>query len=226
VVKADLGVRIDVGGERIWFVDRHGNKLSGTIAAAAFAELLLRASDHNQARTLAVMINQPQLFDQIAARHGAQVRRTKIDPQALMESMNDDSTILAMSGAGEFIVPSFHRLIDAIFPIAKMLELLALQQTKLEQVIDTLPAYYLAQKRVPCPWEHKGTVMRLLNEQYKDRISDQVDGIKIRLDDREWALIVPESDEPVFSIYAEAASADTAAMLVDRYARVVDGLRA
>ena len=226
VVKADLGVRIDVGGERIWFVDRHGNKLSGTVAAAAFAELLLRASDHNQARTLAVMINQPQLFEEIAARHGAQVRRTKIDPQALMESMNDDSALLAMSGAGEFIVPSFHRLIDAIFPIAKMLELLALQRTKLEEVINTLPAYYTAQKRVPCPWEQKGTVMRLLNEQYKDRIGDQVDGIKIRLDDREWALIVPESDEPVFSIYAEAASADTAAMLVDRYARVVDGLRA
>ena len=140
--------------------------------------------------------------------------------------MNDDSALLAMSGAGEFIVPSFHRLIDAIFPIAKMLELLALQRTKLEEVINTLPAYYTAQKRVPCPWEQKGTVMRLLNEQYKDRIGDQVDGIKIRLDDREWALIVPESDEPVFSIYAEAASADTAAMLVDRYARVVDGLRA
>jgi mannose-1-phosphate guanylyltransferase/phosphomannomutase len=226
VVKADLGVRIDVGGERIWFVDRYGNKLSGTIAAAAFAELFLRASDHTQARTLAVMINQPQLFEEIAARHGAQVRRTKIDPQALMESMNDESTILAMSGAGEFIVPSFHRLIDAIFPIAKMLELLALQQTKLEEVINILPAYYTAQKRVPCPWEQKGTVMRLLNEQYKDRISDQVDGIKIRLDDREWALIVPESDEPVFSIYTEAASADAAAILVDRYARVVDGLRA
>ncbi len=225
-VKADLGLRIDVGGERVWFVDSHGNKLPGTTSAAAFAELALRASDRNQPRTIAVMINQPQLFDAIATRHGAQIRRTKIDAQGLMDAATGQDVILALSGAGEFIVPSFHRLIDALFPVAKMLEFLATLKTTLDEVIAALPPYHVAQKRVPCPWEQKGAVMRMLNEQYKDRIIDQADGLKIRLDDLEWVLIVPESDEPVFSIYTEAASPDAAAMLIDRYARVIEGLRA
>lgn len=227
-VKANWGLRLDVGGERVWLVDRHGNRLPGTTTAAAFAELMLRASEPSPPRTIAVMINQSRIFDEIAARHGAQVRRTRIDPQGLMEAMADPSIVLALSGAGEFIVPSFHRLIDAMFPIAKMLELLAMQKTTMDDVMATLPPYHVATKRVACPWEQKGTVMRLLNEQYKDSISDQVDGLKIRLDDREWVLLVPESDEPVFTIYAESASPDAerAAMLVDRYTRVIEGLRA
>jgi mannose-1-phosphate guanylyltransferase/phosphomannomutase len=225
-VKADLGLRIDVGGERVWFVDRHGNKLSGTVSAAAFAELALRASDHNQPRTLAVMVNQPSLFDEIAERHGARVRRTKIEPQALMEAMADPEVTLALSGAGEFINPSFHRLVDGMFPVAKLLEFLATQKVTFEDVINTLPPYHVAQRRVSCPWEQKGKVMRLLNEQYKDHIKDQVDGLKISLGEREWVLIVPESDEPIFMIYAEGSSPDSADLLIDRYTRVIEGLRA
>ncbi|MBI5031496.1 MAG: NTP transferase domain-containing protein [Chloroflexi bacterium] len=225
-VKADFGLRIDVGGERVWFVDRYGNKLSGTLLAAAFAELALRASDKSKPRTLAVMVNQPSLFDEIAARHGAQVRRTKIEPQALMEAMSDPNVILALSGAGEFIDPSFHRLVDGMFPVAKMLEFLATQNVTLADVIKTLPPYYMATRQVSCPWEQKGMVMRLLNEQYKDHIKDQVDGLKISLGERDWVLIVPESDEPVFSVYAESSEPGSADFLIDRYTRVIEGLRA
>lgn len=224
-VKADLGVRLDVGGERVWFVDRHGNRVHNTAAAAAFAELLLRSLDHQRPRTIAVMINQSQIFDEIAARHGVQIRRTRIDNQGLMDAMTDPTVVLAMSGAGEFIVPSFHRLVDAMFPVAKMLELMAIQKTTLEQIVAALPSYHVVQKRVLCPWEEKGTVMRMLIEQYKDRITDQADGIRIRLNENEWMLVVPESDQPNFGIYAESTSEENALMLVERYARVIEGLR-
>ena len=225
-VKADLGVRLDVSGERVWWVDGQGQKLSGTTAAAAFLELALRAQPDSATRTIAVMANQPQLFDEIAARYGAQVRRTKIDPQALMAEVAGDDTLLALSGAGEFIVPSFHRLIDAMFPVAKMLEFLALQQTTLVDVASALPSYHVAQRQVPCAWDQKGTVMRLLNEQYKDSIVEQVDGIRIRSGERELALIVPAADEPVFYIYTEGATDEAAATLADRYVRLIEGLRA
>ena len=225
-VHADLGVRLDVSGERVWLVDSQGRKLSGTTTAAAFLELALRSQPGVAPRTVAVMANQPQLFDEIAGRHGAQIRRTKIDPQALMAAISGDDVELALSGAGEFIVPSFHRLLDAIFPVAKMLEYLALQRTTLIDVVESLPAYHVAQRVVPCAWDQKGTVMRLLNEQYKNSIVEQVDGIRIQLADREWALIVPEADEPVFSIFTESRSDDAAAALADRYVRVIEGLRA
>jgi mannose-1-phosphate guanylyltransferase / phosphomannomutase len=224
-VHADLGVRLDVSGERVWFVDGKGRKLLGTTTAAAFLELALRAPSDAAARTVAVMANQPQLFDEIAGRHGAQIQRTKIDPQALMAAIWGNDAVLALSGAGEFIVPSFHHLLDAIFPVAKMLEYLATQRTTLSDVVESLPAYHVAQRVVPCAWDQKGTVMRLLNEQYKDSIVEQVDGVRIWLADHEWALVVPQSDEPVFYIFTEGPSDDAATALADRYVRVIEGLR-
>ncbi len=220
-MKADLGLRLDVGGERVWMVDGTGRKLSGTTTAAAFMELTLRTQPGN----VAVMANQPLVFEQIAARHGTTVQRVKIDPQALMSAATQENIVLVMSGAGEFIAPSFHRLIDAMFPVAKLLEYLAIHKTTLAEVVNALPPYHVVAKRVPCPWEQKGTVMRLLNEQYKDRITEHVEGMRIQLAEREWALIVPEADEPVFYIFAEGSSDENATMLVDRYARVIEGLR-
>ena len=220
-MKADFGLRLDVGGERVWMVDGNGRKLSGTATAAAFMELALRA----ESGAVAVMANQPQVFEQIATAHGASVRRVKIDPQALMASAANGDLVLAVSGAGEFILPKFHRLIDAMFPVVKLLEFLATQKTSLADVVNALPPYHVALRRVACPWEEKGKVMRVLNEQYKDRITEQVDGVRIQLGEHEWALIVPESDEPVFYIFAEGTSDDNATMHVDRYVRVIEGLR-
>lgn len=224
-VGADFGLRLDVGGERVWIVDRGGRKLSGTEIAAAYAELALRSSDHSRPRTVAVMINQSEIFDEIAARHGAQIRRTSIDPQALMTAMADESVILALSGAGEFIVPSFHKLIDAMFPVAKLIEYLAVDKTTLTDVVANLPRFYTAQRAVDCPWERKGTVMRLLNEQFRDKIADQVDGVKIRLGEREWALFIPEPDQPVFEIYTESSSQESADALAEHYAHVIEEIR-
>ncbi len=210
----------------MWLVDNTGQKLSGTQTAAAFLELALRSTSGGESpRTVAVMVNQPHLFEEIAARHHASIKRTPIDVQALMTATLDPQVMLAMSGAGEFILPAFHRLIDAMYPLGKLLELLAKEKTRLGDVVATLPEYHMATRRVACPWDKKGLVMRLLNEQYRDQIVEQVDGVKIQLDEADWVLVVPESDEAVFTVVAEAGSPENAAALADRYVRVIEGMR-
>lgn len=223
-IGASLGVRFDVGGERMWLVDAAGQKLSQTTAAAVFLDLILR--DQPPGRSVAVMVNQSEIFDAICAQHDAAVRRVAIDPQALMSAMADPDVVLAFSGAGEFIVPSFHKLIDALYPIAKLLELLARYHVSLSEVAASLPTAFTATTRVDCPWNKKGTVMRLLNEQFKDQISERVDGVKVRLGVRAWVLFIPEPDQPTFTIYTESESQDAANDLVARYAALITGMQA
>jgi len=67
--------------------------------------------------------------------------------------------------------------------------------------------------------------MRLLNQQYKDRRADLIDGVKILLAEGEWVLILPDPDYPKFHVHAEAGSDGEADALVDRYVRIVEGLR-
>lgn len=83
----------------------------------------------------------------------------------------------------------------------------------------------MAQSEVTCPWEAKGKVMRLLNQQYKERLAEQIDGVKIMLGDEEWVLVLPDADNPLFHVFAQASSDEQASGLVQRYRRIVESFQ-
>lgn len=218
-LQADMGVRLDVGGEKIFVVDDRGNVLPGTTALAALSTLALAA---NEGGTIAVPINQPRIFEEIAAQYNGQVIRTKVDAMELMQVATRPNVVLVGDGEGSVAFPAFQPGLDGLFAIAKTLELLATQNVKLSEVVRRLPRYFTAHRKVTCPWEKKGQIMRVLNERYRVGESQVVDGIQIDLSGREWVLILPDPDHPVFHLYAESSSADQAQALLDKYARVVE----
>jgi mannose-1-phosphate guanylyltransferase/phosphomannomutase len=218
----NLGVRLDVGGEKLFLVNHRGEPVPGTIASAAMADLALKA---NPGSTIVVPVNMPGMFEEIAAKHGSTVLRCKMGAQALMQIAEQEGVIMATDGVGNFCFPEFHPAIDGLIATAELLEYLATQQTSLASVVDGLPSFHLAQKEVSCPWEAKGTVMRLLNQQYRDRRAELIDGIKIVLGENEWVLVLPDPDYPRFHVYAEARTTPEAEDLAARYVRIVEGLQ-
>ncbi|MDD3825580.1 MAG: mannose-1-phosphate guanyltransferase [Anaerolineae bacterium] len=222
VLDAQLGVRLDVGGEKIFLVDHHGQYVPETAAAGAMAELALRSSPGG---TIVVPVHMPSLFDRVAAAHGGHVLRSKVDSHDLMNAAAREGVILAADGGGNYIFPEFQPAIDGLMATVKLLEFLARQQTSLADVVASLPPYHMSHSVVSCPWEAKGRVMRLLNQQYKDRRAELIDGIKILLGEDEWVLILPDPDFPRFHIHTEARDSAEAKDLADRYVRIVEGLQ-
>jgi mannose-1-phosphate guanylyltransferase/phosphomannomutase len=222
VLDMHLGVRLDVGGEKIFLVDHHGQHVPETTAAAALAALVLRC---HPGSTLVVPVSMPGVFEQIAAQHGGEVLRCKMEPHDLMSLSARKGVILGADGLGSFVVPGFQPVLDGLMATAKLLECLAIQQTTLAEVVAGLPPFHVSRREVPCPWEEKGKVMRLLNQQYKDRRADLIDGIKIVRGEGEWVLVLPDPDYPRFHIYAEARTDGEAQELAEQYMRIVQGLQ-
>ena len=155
-----MGVRIDGGGERLFLVDDAGRRLAGTQALAALTALAMAV---NGGGTVAVPVTAPRAFEEIAARYGGKIVRTRATLAALMQTAAPNRDMLLLGdGAGNYIFPGFYPIVDGCFAIVKMMELLTLHGARLSQVIDGLPRYYMSQARVPCRWEHKGKVMRML----------------------------------------------------------------
>jgi mannose-1-phosphate guanylyltransferase/phosphomannomutase len=222
VLGAHMGVRIDGGGEKLFLVDDAGRRLHGTQALAAITALTLAV---NGGGTVAVPVTAPRAFEQIAERYGGKIVRTRATLAALMQTAaNNRDMLLLGDGAGNYIFPSFYPVVDGIFAIVKIMELLTLRGASISQVIHELPRYYMHQTRVPCRWEHKGKVMRILNQQYQERRLEQVDGVKIDLGN-EWVLILPDPDGPFFHIIAEGSSEEQARVLTEKYAGLVTGLQ-
>lgn len=221
-LSANLGVRIDVGGETLSVVDDHGRSIDGTDLGATMAELVLTA---NPGKAIAISINQPHIFEKIAARHGSRVIRTRVDAHSLMLASLQDDVAMATDGRGSFIFPNFQPVVDGLIAVAKLLEFLALQSRKLSDIIAELPNYHIAQAKTYCLWEAKGTVMRELNQRFESRLTETVEGLKIVFGEDEWILVLPSQDQPYIEVIAEAQSQLRADELVEEYAQLIRQLQ-
>ena len=217
----DMGIRIDPGGERIWLVDDRGRILDGMKMLAVMTSLLLRKHPNG---TVAAPVSAPSALQHIAGRYEGNIIQTKVLAHALMSAANREGVVMVGDGAGGFVFPDLHPAFDGLLAIVKLLESLATFDMRLSNVVDDLPAYYMSRTMVNCPWESKGKVMRILSEQYRERRARPIDGIKIDLG-KEWVLILPDADRPLFHVVAESVSNEQAQALAEKYARVVSGLQ-
>ncbi|QBD81954.1 nucleotidyl transferase [Ktedonosporobacter rubrisoli] len=217
----DMGIRIDPGGEGISVVDDRGRILDGMKMLAVMTSLFLR---YHRNGTVAAPVTAPSALQHIAKRYDGYIQHTKVLSHALMTAAGRDGVVLVGDGRGGFVFPALQPAFDGMLAIVKMLELLSHFDMRLSDVVDDLPAYYMSTTRVTCPWEHKGKVMRILSEQYRERRAKPIDGIKIDLG-KEWVLVLPDADSPLFHVVAESVSSEQAQALAEKYARVVSGLQ-
>jgi len=217
----NLGVRLDVGGEKIFLVDDRGKILPSGIATIAMAALAWRAYGGG---IIAVPVTVSRTIEAVAAQYNGRVMRTKVDMHDVMEAATQEGVVMAADGADNFIFPQFQPAVDGMMALAKLLEFLATQNVRLSEIAASLPPQYMAVRTVPCPWEAKGTVMRLLHERYKEQREAQIEGVKVHLGN-DWVLVLPDPDQPLFRVYAESDSAIAAEELADKYAHIVESLQ-
>jgi len=219
-MEAQLGVRVAPGGEKIFLVDHRGYLLEDTTAAAVMAELVLQDAPGS---AIAVPFNLPNIFEKLAAKYDGRVIRTETDREDLIRAACEQNIIMACDGRGDFIFPDFQCTADGLMGLAKLLEFLATQKASLSDVIDRIPPYFVAERKVSCVWEAKARVMRLSNENFEnDKDKEFLTGVRIVLDENQWVLIIPDPDQPCFRITAEAESQDKAERLSDNYAQVIE----
>jgi mannose-1-phosphate guanylyltransferase / phosphomannomutase len=202
-LRADLGILLDHDGETFSIVDDTGRIVADDELIALLTLMVVRAG----AKMVAVPVMAPEAIERIAQSYDASVIRTRSDRRSLMALAEARGKELAFAGGAnyEVIFPELHPAFDALYGTAKTLELLAREGRKMSELVDMLPDWHVATVRVPCPWEHKGRVMRsLIAEQSRDQI-ELFEGLRVRHDDG-WVLVLPDASDPTFSIYAEAPS--------------------
>jgi len=217
----NLGVRLDVGGEKVFLVDDHGKIVPSSHAAILLAALALKAHGGG---VVAMPVTVSRTLEKVASQYGGRVIRTQVDMHEVMEAATGDGVVIAADGSGNLIFPEFQPVADGMMALAKLLEFLATQNVTLSQAASSMPEQYMATHTVPCPWEAKGTVMRLLHERYRVDKAAQIDGVQVEVGNG-WVLVLPDPDEPLFRIYAESDSNASAEELAGKYARIVESLQ-
>lgn len=221
-LKANLGVQVSANGEQLILVDEAGLSIRGEMLTALMVNMMMTAHPRS---AVVVPVHASSAVEQIARRHDGRVIRTKVNPTALMEaSQTDSSVVLGGSGEMGFIFPQLHPGFDAMFCVAKLIEMLTIQERSLAQIRSELPRVCHKSYTMRCPWTVKGSLMRQLVETHPAENLELIDGVKIvnRQNDN-WVLILPDAGEPLVHIFANSDDRDWVDLsLMDYRQRVQD----
>lgn len=202
-VKANFGAQVSANGEQFILVDESGRQIRGETLTALMVNMMLTTHPRS---TVVVPVDVSSAVEQIARRHDSQVIRTKVNPTALMEaSQANPNVILGGSANMGFIFPQLHPGFDAMLSIAKLIEMLTVQEQSLAQIRSELPRISHRCCTIRCPSSVKGSLMRHLVETHPTEYLRLIDGVKI-IDPRNdnWILILPDAGESLVHIYANS----------------------
>jgi mannose-1-phosphate guanylyltransferase / phosphomannomutase len=202
-LKANFGVQVSANGEQLILVDESGIPIRGELLTALMVSIMLTAYPRS---SVVVPVHASSAVESIARLHDGKVIRTKANPTALMEaSQTNQNVVLGGSGDMGFIFPQLHPGFDAMFCIAKMIEMLTVQERSLAQIRTELPRVTHKTYTVRCPWTVKGSLMRHLVETHSNDNLELIDGVKIvNPHNDSWLLILPDAGEPLVHIYANS----------------------
>jgi len=204
---AHLGAVIGPDGEQLTLIDDTGRVLSDGDALLLLTRLV--AETYPSAR-LAVPVSASWRVNEIATELGAEVVWTKLGLSHLMEVAQATDAHFVANAEGGFCFPEFLPAIDAIATLVHLLALLAFHDTSISEQLLGLPEVHVVHNEVRTPFEQKGTVMRGMIERARGDEVVLIDGVK-SVDASGWTLVVPDSEEPLTHVYAEADTAGGAA---------------
>lgn len=224
---ADVGFALDPDADRLAIVDEGGRALGEERTIVLAADYVL---GHTQGRPMVVNLSTTRAVDDVAARHGVEVHRTRIGEAHVVDCMRKVRGAIGGEGNGGVIYPPIHMGRDSAtgmgLILAHMTEATSgpragagRKRAPLSQINGAIPDYVMVKDKIELP-EREAIVPLLAN--LKSRAADldssarvdKTDGVKISLSDR-WLHVRASGTEPIARIFAEAPTKAAAQALID-----------
>ncbi len=216
--KADIGFAHDGDADRVVVVTERGVPLSGEWTLAFVVDFILSKTKGDIVAT----VSTSRMLDDIAAKHGVALHRTKVGVGWVVEKMHEVSAVIGGEGTGGVIYPDIHYTTDGITSIAAIVQYLAESGSTITQLVENMPQYQMCRKKLEIPSQE--LAVRLVNlalQTYKEAgvtgkepVLELTDGVKRVWNDR-WVNIRPSGTEPVIRVFSEAPTFAVAEQLCD-----------
>jgi len=212
-LKADAGFLLDARAERIFLVGDDGQLVENSHLLLLITSLLLSTV---KTKRMGVPITASWEIESMAGEKGVEVIRTRDDHGSMMEAGSQPEVAFVGGTRGGFIFPEFQCGSDAMYAMAKVLELMAQRGLKLSQLKKACPKPTILSEVVPCPWSLKGQVMRRMMEYTEGQRRELVDGVRVLFEDS-WVLVIPSVYEATFRVLAEARTKKQVRTMIKEY---------
>ena len=209
VSEADLGIAHDGDADRMVAVDEKGR-------FADFDKLLTLIAKEKGGKIITT-VDASISLDECLKEVGGEVIRTKVGDVHVAEALIREGGSFGGEPSGTWLHPEFSLSPDGIFSALKLVEIVS-KKGSLSKLLDEIPSYYNIRDKIPCPDTKKDNVMEKVKEQLPQQFTekiqiDNIDGLRISLEDNSWVLIRPSGTEPYIRVRIEAKKEETARKL-------------
>jgi len=218
-VKADIGAAQDGDADRAIFIDEKGNYIWGDKTLALGAKYATKG----KGGTAVTPVTTSSCFDDVVKSNNGTVIHTAVGSPIVARVMIEKNAVFGGEENGGLIFPQLQYCRDSAMSIAKILEIMAKENTSLSKLIQEIPKYEVFKTKLPCPNDKKEIVMKKLAQETKKDNEvievDETDGVKLYFKNG-WVLMRPSGTEPIFRIYSESKEKKTAQNLADKYKKL------
>jgi phosphomannomutase len=197
--KCHAGFATDPDADRCAIVSDAGKAL-GEEYTLALATLLVL--EHKKG-PVAVNLSTSRMVDDIAAKYGVPVLRTKVGEINVTVGMRANHSVIGGEGNGGVILPDLHYGRDGILAVAMTLQLMAEKGIALSKIAAEFPSYWIEKQKFSVAGKKMEVIIGRLLAKFPDAKCDQQDGIRFEWA-RSWVHLRASNTEPVVRVIAEA----------------------
>jgi phosphomannomutase/phosphoglucomutase len=216
--KADLGIAHDGDGDRAIFVDETGIVQPGDRTLALIEDELLR--NHPGAK-IVTPINTSMVVSEIVERRKGRLILTKVGSIEVSRTIVRVGALLGGEENGGIFYAPHHPVRDGTMAAVLVVNAIIRNGRPLSKLLDRLPKFHMVKEKIPCNEEAKDRAIEALKAKLKGRISSTLDGIRVNIEGRGWALVRASGTEPLLRLYAEAKTENQLQEILDEFRPLV-----
>jgi phosphomannomutase len=207
---ADLGALLDGDGDRVVFLDEHGESVANYYVAALIAEELL--SQHPGAAIVYDLISSRALPQRITELGGKPVV-SKVGYTFLYDAMIAEAALFGAETSGHvyFKVTDSYYTESAAYALVVLLKLLNKRRKPLSELLAPLRGRFHQSGEINIEIADKEEVLRQLERKYREEggTIGKLDGVSVEFPDF-WFNVRPSNTEPLIRLRLEAVSREVA----------------
>jgi phosphomannomutase / phosphoglucomutase len=222
---ADFGVAYDGDGDRSIFCDEHGQIIWGDRLGASLIAYLLE--NGYEGTDIVCPLNTTMMVSLVAQNGGSKVIHTKVGSVEVSREMIKRNAVLGLEENGGFMNARLNCVRDGALTTLLVLEMLSASSGKrqLSREIMKLPNIFQYKSRFQCEsLELAERVIETCASHGSNLRVENLDGIKIWIDEETWVMIRASGTEPLIRMYAESTDKDLLASKVREYTNVIEGI--
>lgn len=201
---ADLGVAVNVDGDRVSFVTEKGRALSEEMT------LPLAAINRLGRRTGPIVTNYStsNMIDRVAGTREARLIRTRVGEAHVVNRGLEDGAILAGEGSGGVAALPVTMTYDGMLTLMMVLETLAEKNSTVEELVEELPRLHMKKGEITCSPSSAYRALELFRLSQENIDPECEDGVRIDLPDG-WIHVRVSGTESLIRVIAETSSPES-----------------